>query len=136
MIRRPPRSTQSRSSAASDVYKRQLLCGDHGIQNFGFRLLMAFIRPGAACNQVIFEPDYGVAERPGVGLRLRPVGGRIVGGGMSADAIGDILDERGTEIAACPLGCPFRYGMHSKIVIAVDPERGDAEAGTARSEGG
>ena len=29
MIRRPPRSTQSRSSAASDVYKRQDLdCGD------------------------------------------------------------------------------------------------------------
>src|SRR5680860_1872545 len=27
MIRRPPRSTQSRSSAASDVYKRQLLDG-------------------------------------------------------------------------------------------------------------
>src|SRR5450756_3147635 len=28
MIRRPPRSTQSRSSAASDVYKRQTLaCG-------------------------------------------------------------------------------------------------------------
>ena len=25
MIRRPPRSTQSRSSAASDVYKRQQL---------------------------------------------------------------------------------------------------------------
>src|SRR5665809_161021 len=27
MIRRPPRSTQSRSSAASDVYKRQFLEG-------------------------------------------------------------------------------------------------------------
>src|SRR5450756_3084065 len=27
MIRRPPRSTQSRSSAASDVYKRQALDG-------------------------------------------------------------------------------------------------------------
>ena len=27
MIRRPPRSTQSRSSAASDVYKRQTLVG-------------------------------------------------------------------------------------------------------------
>src|SRR5450756_3034414 len=26
MIRRPPRSTQSRSSAASDVYKRQYWC--------------------------------------------------------------------------------------------------------------
>src|SRR5450756_3225247 len=29
MIRRPPRSTQSRSSAASDVYKRQLEAGKH-----------------------------------------------------------------------------------------------------------
>src|SRR5450756_2085552 len=28
MIRRPPRSTQSRSSAASDVYKRQVVDGD------------------------------------------------------------------------------------------------------------
>ena len=28
MIRRPPRSTQSRSSAASDVYKRQGYSGD------------------------------------------------------------------------------------------------------------
>eukprot|EP00657_Telonema_sp_P-1_P004013 TRINITY_DN19285_c0_g1_i1.p1 TRINITY_DN19285_c0_g1~~TRINITY_DN19285_c0_g1_i1.p1 ORF type:complete len:108 (-),score=68.56 TRINITY_DN19285_c0_g1_i1:106-429(-) len=28
MIRRPPRSTQSRSSAASDVYKRQLFIPD------------------------------------------------------------------------------------------------------------
>src|SRR5450756_3147553 len=28
MIRRPPRSTQSRSSAASDVYKRQLQSAD------------------------------------------------------------------------------------------------------------
>src|SRR5450756_2354572 len=27
MIRRPPRSTQSRSSAASDVYKRQVIIG-------------------------------------------------------------------------------------------------------------
>ena len=28
MIRRPPRSTLDRSSAASDVYKRQILKGD------------------------------------------------------------------------------------------------------------
>src|SRR5450756_3034713 len=31
MIRRPPRSTQSRSSAASDVYKRQAVDGPRGI---------------------------------------------------------------------------------------------------------
>src|SRR5450756_2460073 len=30
MIRRPPRSTQSRSSAASDVYKRQILIFPEG----------------------------------------------------------------------------------------------------------
>eukprot|EP00657_Telonema_sp_P-1_P005503 TRINITY_DN2290_c0_g1_i3.p3 TRINITY_DN2290_c0_g1~~TRINITY_DN2290_c0_g1_i3.p3 ORF type:complete len:134 (+),score=21.42 TRINITY_DN2290_c0_g1_i3:65-466(+) len=30
MIRRPPRSTQSRSSAASDVYKRQVWKSQHG----------------------------------------------------------------------------------------------------------
>src|SRR5450756_1010212 len=30
MIRRPPRSTQSRSSAASDVYKRKTLVYTHG----------------------------------------------------------------------------------------------------------
>src|SRR5680860_1922075 len=35
MIRRPPRSTQSRSSAASDVYKRQELClGAHAYMRF------------------------------------------------------------------------------------------------------
>ena len=48
---------------------------------------------------------------------------------MSADAIGDILDERGTEIAACPLGCPFRYGMHSKMVTVTLPAFDDAGVG-------
>src|SRR5450756_3207712 len=36
MIRRPPRSTQSRSSAASDVYKRQTNPGGRNIR-FGVR---------------------------------------------------------------------------------------------------
>src|SRR5450756_2998496 len=33
MIRRPPRSTQSRSSAASDVYKRQVVETARGLEN-------------------------------------------------------------------------------------------------------
>src|SRR5450756_2620676 len=37
MIRRPPRSTQSRSSAASDVYKRQLLACGQGHVGVGRR---------------------------------------------------------------------------------------------------
>ena len=45
MIRRPPRSTQSRSSAASDVYKRQLYAryqeSSVGFQDKYFALLRA-----------------------------------------------------------------------------------------------
>src|SRR5450756_2752057 len=40
MIRRPPRSTQSRSSAASDVYKRQLLSQVGGPVADGVALLL------------------------------------------------------------------------------------------------
>src|SRR5450756_3243163 len=62
MIRRPPRSTQSRSSAASDVYKRQLrelarsghaLPVDHeGRQNLGVAVLSRM------------EIEHEVDERP------------------------------------------------------------------------
>src|SRR5680860_1141027 len=42
MIRRPPRSTQSRSSAASDVYKRQVLDNKgHPLQLWGWGQLKA-----------------------------------------------------------------------------------------------
>src|SRR5680860_946804 len=37
MIRRPPRSTQSRSSAASDVYKRQVITSEIVDQSAGLR---------------------------------------------------------------------------------------------------
>ena len=37
MIRRPPRSTLDRSSAASDVYKRQVLVAQKMFKRFGFR---------------------------------------------------------------------------------------------------
>src|SRR5450756_3210780 len=49
MIRRPPRSTQSRSSAASDVYKRQNLYIAEKVSNMGsdgFRVVrMAWFGP-------------------------------------------------------------------------------------------
>ena len=61
MIRRPPRSTQSRSSAASDVYKRQLITRP-GL-NFGKgrrTLLRSFVPKGKA-------PDYYHRTRRGLG---------------------------------------------------------------------
>src|SRR5450756_2370767 len=45
MIRRPPRSTQSRSSAASDVYKRQVLDETDLVEKTGF------VRVQLTCNR-------------------------------------------------------------------------------------
>eukprot|EP01015_Nassula_variabilis_P011610 TRINITY_DN1940_c0_g1_i9.p2 TRINITY_DN1940_c0_g1~~TRINITY_DN1940_c0_g1_i9.p2 ORF type:complete len:106 (+),score=46.68 TRINITY_DN1940_c0_g1_i9:46-363(+) len=44
MIRRPPRSTQSRSSAASDVYKRQIFINK--FPNFVFQTLSQILQFG------------------------------------------------------------------------------------------
>src|SRR5450756_3221669 len=43
MIRRPPRSTQSRSSAASDVYKRQMF--DHPLLRLAVGGRHAYLEP-------------------------------------------------------------------------------------------
>src|SRR5664279_726533 len=48
MIRRPPRSTLSSSSAASDVYKRQLLYATAGAHGLGFLLLQRAFQNGSA----------------------------------------------------------------------------------------
>src|SRR5680860_1633925 len=75
MIRRPPRSTQSRSSAASDVYKRQVedLVTDRRL------VLHAEMRlPGEAWLEWTVEPD-GIRTRLRQTARFRPRGllGRI-----------------------------------------------------------
>src|SRR5680860_306574 len=46
MIRRPPRSTQSRSSAASDVYKRQLLYMNKKLQFVLLIVILLFVSLG------------------------------------------------------------------------------------------
>src|SRR5450756_2671757 len=60
MIRRPPRSTQSRSSAASDVYKRQNQC--HAKAHYAARQISAI--PGFALrNQGEFFHEF-LTETP------------------------------------------------------------------------
>eukprot|EP01016_Furgasonia_blochmanni_P021425 TRINITY_DN2367_c0_g2_i4.p2 TRINITY_DN2367_c0_g2~~TRINITY_DN2367_c0_g2_i4.p2 ORF type:complete len:123 (-),score=21.23 TRINITY_DN2367_c0_g2_i4:35-403(-) len=51
MIRRPPRSTQSRSSAASDVYKRQVQRRVHGIV---IALALVLTLLGASVGEAIY----------------------------------------------------------------------------------
>src|SRR5450756_3160738 len=67
MIRRPPRSTQSRSSAASDVYKRQeqtrLERGHGGMDPAGTEVVLR-------------------AHRRDLAVVAEVVGGRVWGGGL------------------------------------------------------
>src|SRR5450756_754554 len=67
MIRRPPRSTQSRSSAASDVYKRQ---GETVSK------IVPALRRGAAVtlartDVMYIATEYGVVNLKGLSLRDR-----------------------------------------------------------------
>src|SRR5215211_918284 len=84
---------------------------------------------------MILQPNDGIAERPGIGLRLRTVSRWIVGRRMGTDPIGDVLNDRRAEIAPGPFGRPFRDRIDGEIVVAVDPERGNAETQSAGSEG-
>src|SRR5680860_1889645 len=62
MIRRPPRSTQSRSSAASDVYKRQLL---HGVGEDFFTQLLPY-------SHILVIPKDITVRKPYVLQVIRP----------------------------------------------------------------
>src|SRR5450756_1648427 len=54
MIRRPPRSTQSRSSAASDVYKRQgRRLGPNGLDHMGGSANIDFLCPLGMCFTIL-----------------------------------------------------------------------------------
>ena len=54
---------------------------------------------------------------------------------MRADAVGDVFDQRRAEIASAPARPPIGDGVDGEVVVAVDPQRGDAEAEAARGEG-
>src|SRR5450756_940291 len=74
MIRRPPRSTQSRSSAASDVYKRQTLNGT--------------VTANGTSTTVVFE--YGLTSLYGIGIGAAqsPLPGSASGAAVSRTITG------------------------------------------------
>jgi len=46
---------------------------------------------------------------------------------MCADMIGNVLDERRPEIAACPLDRPVGHCVDGEVMVAVYPEGRSAE---------
>src|SRR5450756_950496 len=107
MIRRPPRSTQSRSSAASDVYKRQLLArrmgkkkviaetgaGQHGVATATVAALF-----GMECKIFMGEEDIR-RQAPNV-FRMKILGAEVVPVLSGTSTLKDAMNE------ACATGYP------------------------------
>src|SRR5690625_153118 len=45
------------------------LGGDHLIHDFRFCLLLPLLRPGTDGDEVVLQPNDGISQRPGIGLR-------------------------------------------------------------------
>src|ERR1700733_12759445 len=111
-----------------------------GVEDLGvdlrLHLPVALLAPRADPNEVNLQPLDRIAQWPGGPFVLGPVFRRIVRGRVRARAIGHPFDERRAEIGARPLGRPERDRMNRKKVVAVDAERGNAEAVRASGESG
>src|SRR5674476_720498 len=84
MIRRPPRSTPLYSSAASDVYKRQLslylYARDRLLPGIGLTAPRAGVAPAAGASESVGTP----AEKDSTGNTLvHAIGGAVVLGGLA-----------------------------------------------------
>ena len=116
-------------------FSASFLRGDDGVPHLRLGLDVALLAPGADPDEMVLEPDDRIAERPGIGFGLGPVGRRVVRGGMRADPVGDVFDEGRTEIAARPLDRPFGDRVHRQVVVAVDPEGCNTEAEATGGKG-
>src|SRR5450756_2361105 len=123
MIRRPPRSTQSRSSAASDVYKRQYLLrmlrmarvGD-GVQEDGvaggafYSLRRACTGAGDAAR--VEDALHGILDRVDDNV-VTPVVAEVVGVEQQAVAVGERVRQREVllvlDLRAVPVVQPVSY---------------------------
>src|SRR5450756_2748574 len=108
MIRRPPRSTQSRSSAASDVYKRQVLthCNAGALATCGYGTALGVIR--AAVEQGKKLHVYADETRPFL------QGSRLTAWELMQDGIPTTL------IADSMAGAIMKQGKIGAVVVGAD----------------
>ena len=91
MIRRPPRSTQSRSSAASDVYKRQAY--EHPVHRHGLltkALIDVLTRTGGTVSLVAAmdeAQDIIRADAAAMGITQTPILFGMIDGGLKLPAL-------------------------------------------------
>src|SRR5271168_3330303 len=116
------------------VLLRLLLRRYHVVEHLRLGLFVALLRPAPTRDQMVLQPEHGIAERPLLRFRLRPIGGRIVRRRMRPDAIGDIFDQGRSEIATRALGGPSGDRVDREIVVAVDAQRRNAEPESSGGE--
>eukprot|EP01015_Nassula_variabilis_P007490 TRINITY_DN15725_c0_g1_i2.p3 TRINITY_DN15725_c0_g1~~TRINITY_DN15725_c0_g1_i2.p3 ORF type:complete len:168 (-),score=63.92 TRINITY_DN15725_c0_g1_i2:38-541(-) len=106
MIRRPPRSTQSRSSAASDVYKRQ-----HGELNWDKSILKEFGIPIESLPAIkTCSENFGTLNVDG--FEGVPITGNI--GDQQAASLGHQVLEVGDSKNTYGTGCFFLMNIGDK----------------------
>ena len=103
MIRRPPRSTQSRSSAASDVYKRQsLILSPFVLVNFTSQYLLSAVLASSFCGCLVL-PLTATLPHAGCKVRLRESQHRWDWLGRPATGLGTSHPHLGIPSAAAEL---------------------------------
>ena len=117
MIRRPPRSTQSRSSAASDVYKRQDPgCAGDSALTVGSRsgIVLATMRGRAVAARRAHNPEVA-GSNPAPAMIHRPQSGRL-GSCFFSPCVGNDWPANGSR-AAPPLSNQIMIeGVHVGLV--------------------
>ena len=107
MIRRPPRSTLSSSSAASDVYKRQL----YGCRNYAGDIRNARKRMGAVVETPSIYLDMTARENLMQQYRIL--------GMPSSDGIDELLELVGLSDTGKKKAKNFSLGMRQRLGIAI-----------------
>src|SRR5678815_917088 len=91
MIRRPPRSTLDRSSAASDVYKRQGKLGDGSSPDDGIYVLMKEV-----IDNCIDEHTMGYGRHVDVSISGKNISVRDYGRGIPLGKVVDVVSKINT----------------------------------------
>src|SRR5450756_2291703 len=129
MIRRPPRSTQSRSSAASDVYKRQLL---DRLKARGTAILNGVMVEKAHGTNLELRAADGTARNVEIGDCL------VIATGPESDRDAvPLLEEAGVEYALagdCYRPGDFLSCLRDAWMVALSLEHRFRDAGTSGAD--
>src|SRR5450756_58641 len=125
MIRRPPRSTQSRSSAASDVYKRQRLIAETGAGQHGVATATVAAWLGMECVVYMGVEDErrqatNVARMKMLGAQVRSVDS---GSRTLKDAINEAMRDWTENVATTHYVLGSALGPHPYPALVADFHR-------------